>query len=368
MAKGKHRTINSNKIPHRKKRGRETDVSELRAELDVLGLKIILVTPDGNCFFRALADQLEGNEDKHEKYRNMVVRFIKNNREMFEPFLEDEVPFDEYCRSMAQEGNWAGHVELQAASLATHRNICIHRHRSPRWHAQNFDVREAPQIHLSYHDGEHYNSVRLKEDTCSGPARPIFIEDNTGLSAKSNKADVVCTVPEKEGGENILQEKSSNIVNATKAQQALNVGGDIVAELLTPEQESGDHMFADLVVDSPYDEHQDMNCVQQELRVEHKALEHDLSSNDVERVCSMNSPRANQKKFFKNKACLHGLKKKHKSCCRSVAGKSEDFPCRTDEHRKNWKDRKPGQKGAASVANSIQCNGRSPDLGGSLCP
>lgn len=34
-----------------------------------------------NCFFggRALADQLEGDEDQHEKYRGMVVGFIKVN-------------------------------------------------------------------------------------------------------------------------------------------------------------------------------------------------------------------------------------------------------------------------------------------------
>lgn len=31
-------------------------------------------------------------------------------------------------------------------------------------------------IHRSYHDGEHYNSVRLKEDTFTGPARPISIK------------------------------------------------------------------------------------------------------------------------------------------------------------------------------------------------
>lgn len=28
----------------------------------------------------------------------------------------------------------------------------------------------------SYHDGEHYNSVRLKEDSCIGPASPIIIK------------------------------------------------------------------------------------------------------------------------------------------------------------------------------------------------
>jgi len=46
---------------------------------------------------------------------------------MFEPFIEDEVPFDEYCLSMENDGTWAGHMELQAASLVTRSNICIHR-------------------------------------------------------------------------------------------------------------------------------------------------------------------------------------------------------------------------------------------------
>ena len=49
---------------------------------------------------------------------------------MFEPFIEDDVPFDEYCQSMEKDGTWAGHMELQAASLVTRRNICIHRVRS----------------------------------------------------------------------------------------------------------------------------------------------------------------------------------------------------------------------------------------------
>lgn len=89
-----------------KKQGKQADISEFRAQLDALGLKIIQVTADGNCFFRsvfsgliwngqfdivcvycnliwslllvcrALADQLEGNEEGHEKYRSMVVRYI----------------------------------------------------------------------------------------------------------------------------------------------------------------------------------------------------------------------------------------------------------------------------------------------------
>ena len=37
-------------------------------------------------------------------------------------------------------------------------------------------MQDAPTIHLSYHDGEHYNSVRLASDTGSGPPEPITLQ------------------------------------------------------------------------------------------------------------------------------------------------------------------------------------------------
>ena len=37
----------------------------------------------------------------------------------------------------------------------------------------NYDWGNVPTIHLSYHLGEHYNSVRLLEDPCNGPPLPI---------------------------------------------------------------------------------------------------------------------------------------------------------------------------------------------------
>jgi len=45
---------------------------------------------------------------------------------MFDPFIKDDVPFEEYCKTMDNDGTWAGHMELQAASLVTRNNICIH--------------------------------------------------------------------------------------------------------------------------------------------------------------------------------------------------------------------------------------------------
>ncbi|RAL46683.1 hypothetical protein DM860_004962 [Cuscuta australis] len=85
----------------------------------------------------AVADQLEGDEDEHAKYRSMVVKYIRRNRETFEPFIEDDIPFVEYCESMEKDGTWAGHMELPAASLVTNSNICIHQQKN---HSQTVKV------------------------------------------------------------------------------------------------------------------------------------------------------------------------------------------------------------------------------------
>ncbi|KMS95041.1 hypothetical protein BVRB_013000 isoform A [Beta vulgaris subsp. vulgaris] len=196
---------------------------------------------------RALADQLEGNEEEQEKYRRMVVQYIVKNRDMFEPFIEDEVPFDEYCQTMEKDGTWAGHMELQAASLVTRNNICIHRHMSPRWYIRNFENQKTCMIHLSYHDGEHYNSVRLKEDLCSGPAKPIVIKGDVNLTASSQDAKSTGAQSKARTSKNVIYEGALNMVMAGSGcddaekvgQVLLQMDGDVDAavEFLIEEQE-----------------------------------------------------------------------------------------------------------------------------------
>lgn len=62
---------------------------------------------------------------------------------MFEPFIEDDASFEEYCKSMKEDGTWAGNMELQAASLVTRSNICIHRVRFVSLHFMSI-------VHLFY--------------------------------------------------------------------------------------------------------------------------------------------------------------------------------------------------------------------------
>ncbi|XP_059623909.1 OVARIAN TUMOR DOMAIN-containing deubiquitinating enzyme 7 [Cornus florida] len=382
MVKTKHKKTKPQKQAHIKKHGKHADISEFRAQLDALGLKIIQVTADGNCFFRALADQLEGNDEEHEKYRSMVVQYILKNREMYEPFIEDDVPFDEYCQSMDKDGTWAGHMELQAASLVTHTNICIHRNMFPRWYIRNFGDREARMIHLSYHDGEHYNSVRLKEDTCLGPARPIIIKADADVSATSHQAKAAVTKSKGEAGKNFMHAEPIKLVmvgsgceSEKKVEQVLQqVGGDVDAaiEFLIAEQGTEEYLVESdnlpCPADSSHGDGERGYCEPSKEELSDNSCKLDTSFHK-ERTTDNDSSQQDEKKIPRNKVCPCGSKKKYKACCGSVAGRSSaKFVInQTVDYGKRRKERKQGKKGeAATVANHHGCEGGPPDMG-ALC-
>ena len=102
---------------------------KLRDDLAAHGLKIREVKADGNCFFRAVADQLEvmvilqrpssqgcirdapfddiaallqGASGDHMQLRQKVVTFMRQHKADFEPYMEDDEGFDKYCQRMAQ--------------------------------------------------------------------------------------------------------------------------------------------------------------------------------------------------------------------------------------------------------------------------
>ena len=87
----------------------------------------------------------------------------------------------------AQEGTWAGHLELQAASLMLRCNLVIHQAGQPAWTISNCPSHAVTAtLHLSYHNGEHWNSVRLADDFGSGAAAPIPVTPH-GVAASSKQ-------------------------------------------------------------------------------------------------------------------------------------------------------------------------------------
>ncbi|KAH7566611.1 hypothetical protein JRO89_XS08G0200600 [Xanthoceras sorbifolium] len=373
MVKAKQQKSKTKKQPHIKKQGKQADLSQFRAQLDALGLKIVHVTADGNCFFRALADQLEGDEEEHGKYRSMVVQYIVNNRETFEPFIEDEVPFDEYCQSMDKDGTWAGHMELQAASLVTRSNICIHRNMSPRWYIQNFDYHEAHMIHLSYHDEEHYNSVRLKEDTCTGPARTIIIKADADLSVASHQAKSAASKSKGGAGTDSANAGSIKLVmagtgcgNAEKVEQVLlQVAGDVDAaiEFLVAEQGTEEHTAEnDLFpchADTSQGDNESGNYEQHKEEPFKVTFKQDPSSTSIKQTHDDSRSEQDEKKIPRNKGCPCGSKKKYKACCGSATGRSSN--------KKGRKERKQSKKGGPTKSTSTcGSDGGPPDMG-ALC-
>nr|GEW14898.1 OTU domain-containing protein 3 isoform X1 [Tanacetum cinerariifolium] len=383
----KSKPNNNNKQHHNngKKNGKKSDITEFRAQLDALGLKIIEVTADGNCFFRSLADQLDGDEDKHEKYRKMVVQYIMKNRENFEPFIEDEVPFDEYCQSMEKDGTWAGNMELQAASLVTHSNICIHLKSSPRWYIKNFSDHEAQMIHLSYHDWEHYNSVRSKEDTCDGPTRPIIIKADADLTVKPHQANGADSKANYRSAESTVLAESIRTVkvgsgceNEVKIQQVLLlVDGDVDAaiEFIIADQVAEGSFFENDRVAFPVGTSHE--CSSNDLpehadrcgeKIKNKNIKEKETCSTTGRKNDKTHVLIDEKKTSRNKNCPCGSKKKHKSCCGTASGRSSTVAVNnTADYGKGKKDKKQGKKGgSANLAVVHGSDGVSPDMG-ALC-
>uniref|UniRef100_A0A6B2L5Q9 OTU domain-containing protein n=1 Tax=Arcella intermedia TaxID=1963864 RepID=A0A6B2L5Q9_9EUKA len=157
-------------------------------QLKIHGLTIRDVAGDGNCLFRAMADQFDGDPNKHPIYRTGICNYIEKNREQFEPFIEDDEPFTDYLKRMRKNATWGGHLEIQACSLAYTVNITIHQLGQPRWDIKNFDD-SVKTIHLSYHQGEHYSSVRKIGDERNHrvPPKEITIVSKAPVSARKEE-------------------------------------------------------------------------------------------------------------------------------------------------------------------------------------
>jgi OTU domain-containing protein 3 len=58
-------------------------------------------------------------------------------------------------------------------SVIYNMNCIVHQVENPIMVFANHPLGSVPTIHISYHLGEHYNSVRLIDDPCSGPPLTI---------------------------------------------------------------------------------------------------------------------------------------------------------------------------------------------------
>ena len=148
------------------------DLAKFKLKLAKMNLRLNDVGADGNCFFRAVADQLFGYEIFHIRLRREVVEHMRNNKDKYSLFIEDDIDFDKYLNYMGTDGIWGGQLEMSVLAELHNFNVIVYQIDFEDM-AQEFhpwDTKDLKTIHLSYHQGRHYNSVRSMSDPGRGPA------------------------------------------------------------------------------------------------------------------------------------------------------------------------------------------------------
>ena len=132
----------------------------LRRRLFWRGLRENEVDGDGNCQFRAIADQLYGSSDRYAEVRANIVEHLRSNSSRYSAFVPDS--YDTYIENMGRDGNWGDHLTLQAASNVYGLEIRVYTSYDGNWErvirpTDDGNIRRA--IQLSFYAELHYNSV-----------------------------------------------------------------------------------------------------------------------------------------------------------------------------------------------------------------
>ena len=161
----------------------------IRQQLQEQGLFVHDIAADGHCLFRSMWDQLNGTSgvQDHRELRSLIVDRIEQEKDFFSLFIEDDEPFEEYIKRMRGDG-WGGNVEMQACSVLFKCNIRVYQDGMPSWTIQNFPE-DHMMLHLSYHDGNHFNSVRIR--ATGGPASRLVSPSKTQRDSDAHDSSMV---------------------------------------------------------------------------------------------------------------------------------------------------------------------------------
>ncbi|XP_020527335.1 OTU domain-containing protein 5-B isoform X2 [Amborella trichopoda] len=134
---------------------------ERQFELDIRrtkGLEVKRMVEDGNCLFRAIADQVFGDPEMYDETRHMCIDYMEKERDHFSQFITEG--FTSYCKRKRRDKVYGNNVEIQAFCEMFNRPIHIFSYGTePINIFHNSYHTDTPPIRLSYHHGNHYNSL-----------------------------------------------------------------------------------------------------------------------------------------------------------------------------------------------------------------
>ncbi|XP_022756001.1 OTU domain-containing protein 5-B-like [Durio zibethinus] len=134
---------------------------ERQFEIDIRrakGLEVKWMLEDGNCLFRAVADQVYGDSEDYDSVRQMCIEYMERERDHFSQFITEG--FTSYCKRKRRDKVYGNNVEIQALSEMYNRPIHIYSYSIEPINIFHGSYNtDTPPIRLSYHHGNHYNSL-----------------------------------------------------------------------------------------------------------------------------------------------------------------------------------------------------------------
>ncbi|XP_046841652.1 OTU domain-containing protein 5-A-like [Xenia sp. Carnegie-2017] len=122
------------------------------------GFVIKKTVEDGACLFRAVADQVYGDQEMHSIVRRHCMDYMVKNADHFSQYVTED--FDEYIKRKRANNCHGNNIEMQALSEMYNRTIEVYKYSLEpinTFHASYQSDYEP--IRLSYHNNIHYNSI-----------------------------------------------------------------------------------------------------------------------------------------------------------------------------------------------------------------
>lgn len=122
------------------------------------GFVIKPVQEDGACLFRAVSDQVFGDEEMHATVRQNCMDYIVKNADFFRSYITED--FDHYVSRKRRQHCHGNHIEMIALSELYNRPIEVYEYSmEPINIVHGMYKTDNEPIRLSYHCGVHYNSI-----------------------------------------------------------------------------------------------------------------------------------------------------------------------------------------------------------------
>lgn len=168
-----------------KKKSKENAGFDYEEYYSAFGLKIRKMMGDGNCLFRAFADQVEGSESNHSLYRTKIVQHVTDHKDEYAIFheQEEEKTFDERLKKLKKNGTYGGQESLVAFARVFKRVVFVHQPdekitlQLPPW--PDVDSSRFKQVHILYTGGNHYDSIRFVNDNQNSKSANVLLLSDT---------------------------------------------------------------------------------------------------------------------------------------------------------------------------------------------